>query len=126
MMQQASNLGQRDATFVLGMLVMGESQERQAEAKQLLTSTRTRLAGLWDVARTANKVRRLLADPRIVWRAKREYTNCILCCPKHKVLHGQTLRDAFFHRRAWLFDCNVCLWDACYINFVSTFGIFYF
>lgn len=78
MMQQASNLGQRDATFVLGMLVMGESQERQAEAKQLLTSTRTRLAGLWDVARTANKVRRLLADPRILWRAKREYTNCIL------------------------------------------------
>lgn len=116
MLKEASRARQRDATFSMGVLMLAEGQRMKQQALQLLSdvftcsSPRTQI-----VKQTMRTVECLLARDM---RREIRFHGCFLTC-----IHHLSLRDqGFLIRTKWLFECDVCLWKACFMRFGRILG----
>ena len=118
MLEEASIAGNKDVVFALGMIMMAEGEAMKPQALQLLnaayprSSTRTMV-----IQNTMRKVELSLA--RI---GKREvaFHGCNLTCTQHP---PGGMDRGFIMRTPWLFGCDVCLWEACFMRFARMFGM---
>lgn len=119
MLQQASNAGNRDATFALAMLMMAEGGARKQQALNLLNSTYSQTPQRTDdVLAIVEKVQTFLL--RDAWRRQIIFHPSRLHCPEHPAWFRE---EGFDTRDNMVFGCDVCVWAACFRKFGRLFGI---
>nr|KAJ0217705.1 hypothetical protein LSAT_V11C300129140 [Lactuca sativa] len=94
LLQDATDKEQVDAIFVLGMVLMAEGSERKQEALIMLNNSFINTIRSWNLRQT---------------------------CYKHPSLSSYGI--ALMHEYSWLFNCDICLWDACFDEFAKMFDI---
>lgn len=116
MLEEASSAGQRDATFALGMLMLAEGKGMKKQALQLLSDAYPRSSPRTHIIKqTMLKVERILARDT---RREIRFHGCLLTCTKHRSGRDQGFAMGY----KWLFECDVCLWEACFMRFGRIFG----
>nr|KAJ0224791.1 hypothetical protein LSAT_V11C100043540 [Lactuca sativa] len=99
LLQDTADKGQLDVIFVLEMLLMDEGCERKHEALIMLNNSYINTSRSWNLRQTCYQVRSHL-HPFVSRYGK-----------------------AFMHEYSWLFNCEICLWDACLVEFPKMFDI---
>nr|KAJ0226050.1 hypothetical protein LSAT_V11C100027170 [Lactuca sativa] len=115
--QDAADKGQLDVIFVLGMMLMAEGNERKQEALIMLNNTYINTRRCWNRIHTCYKV-----QSHLVRRSKQiQFHGLHKRCAKHPSVscYGTT----FMYQYIWLFNCDICLWDACLVKFARMFDI---
>ncbi|KAL4562456.1 hypothetical protein LXL04_034661 [Taraxacum kok-saghyz] len=102
MLQEASRLGQRDATYVLGMSMMVEGRDRKQDALTPLNGEFRNSRGTWNVRETCSRVARILSRELLKGI---EFNECHLTYTKHPI-DRHTLRRAYDWHYKWLFRCD--------------------
>ena len=120
MLEEASALGHLDSTFVLGMMLMAEGRHRKHEALDMLNNAYRRAKGKWNLRATCSKVHLHLNREG---RKHVHFHGFHRSCALHKSV--VSVSDAFVNGYKWVFMCEICLWDACFVRFSREFGIIY-
>jgi hypothetical protein len=116
--EKASKLGQSDAIFVEGMLMMAEGYHRKQEALRLLNDGYRKSGRKWNISAILGKIQRVLNRGD---RKPLEFHGCYITCQLHQ--DSSRLSRASMHfQDKWLADCPVCLWDAAFMAFGRIFG----
>ena len=118
MLEAASAAGKKEATFVLGMLMLAEGKARKPVALQLLNTTYPSPRSATEVKATAQKVEFML---RRDGRRDIAFHGCQLTCKRHTCSRDYGLVMG----SPWLVGCDVCLWEACFMRFARVFGMPY-
>nr|KAJ0209651.1 hypothetical protein LSAT_V11C400196450 [Lactuca sativa] len=100
LLQDAAEKGQLDVIFFLGLLLMTEGSERKQEAPIMMNNAYINTRRSWNLKQTCYKVRSHLVRGR---RSK----------------YGKD----FMHEYNWLFNYDICLWDACLVELTKLFDI---
>ena len=118
MLEEASLFGNKKATYVMGMLLLAEGSERQPQALQLLNDAYPRSS---ERSSIIPQVLRKVETMLMVEEDRREivFHGCSVHCPKHTTGRKDY---ALFHGHNWLFDCDFCLWAACFMSFARRLG----
>ena len=120
MLEEASSLGHLDSIFVLGMMLMDEGRNRKQEALDMLNIAYRRANGKWNLRATCSKVHLHLNREG---RKHVHFHGFHRSCALHKSV--VSVSDAFVNGYKWVFMCEICLWDACFVRFSREFGIIY-
>ena len=121
MLEEAFALEHLDSTFVLGMMLMAEERHRKQEALDMLNNDYRRANGKWNLRATCSKVHLHLNRE---WRKHVHFHGFHRSCyTLHKSI--VSVSDAFVNGYKWVFMCEICLWDACFVWFFREFGIIY-
>ena len=120
MLEEASALGHLDSTFVLGMMVMAKGRHRKQEDLEMLNNAYRRAKGKWNLRATCSKVHLHLNREG---RKHVHFHGFHRSCALHKSV--VSVSDAFVNGYKWVFMCEICLWDACFVRFSREFGIIY-
>lgn len=115
-LEEASSAGNRDATFVLAMLMLVDGKAMQQQALQSLNAAYPRSCPRTsDVQKTMRKVESIL---RRNGRRKLKFHICRFTCTQHRKCF---VGNSFEMGDDWLFGCDVCLWEICFRKFVRFF-----
>jgi hypothetical protein len=119
MLEQASNAGNRDATFALAMMMMAEGGARKQQALNLLNSAYPQTPQRTDdVVEIVERVQTFLE--RDAWMRKDiHFHSDHLPCPVHPAWFRELGFDMLDNT---IFGCDVCLWAACFRKFGRIFG----
>ncbi|CAI9259546.1 unnamed protein product [Lactuca saligna] len=119
-LEEASAVGDLDSTFVLGMMLMAERRHGKQEALDMLNNADRRAKGKWHLRATCSKVHLHLNREG---RKHVHFHGFHRTCTMHKSVIS--VSDAFVNVYKWVFRCEICLWDACFVSFSREFGIIY-
>ncbi|CAI9291525.1 unnamed protein product [Lactuca saligna] len=120
MLEEAFALGHLGSTFVLGMMLMAEGRHRKQEALDMLNNGYCKANGKWHLRATLSKVNLHLNREG---RKHVHFHGFHRSCALHKSV--VSVSDAFVNGYKWVFMCEICLWDACFVRFSREFGIIY-
>ncbi|CAI9278459.1 unnamed protein product [Lactuca saligna] len=115
MLEEASVLGNLDSTFVLGMMLMAEGRHRKQEALNMLNNAYRRAKGKWNLRATCSTVHVHLNRERGKYVHFHGFHRS--CALQNSVI---SVSDAFVNGYRWVFMCEICLWDACFIRMSNT------
>lgn len=120
-LEEAAKLGQVDARYVLGMLVMAQGPHRKEEALALLNGIEE-FRNSWRTRTLERTLRRVNHELFFRQIPGPEINDCGLTCTTHRQIDRDLLRRAFDARYRWIFECLVCLWDHCFARFANHFA----
>nr|KAJ0194751.1 hypothetical protein LSAT_V11C700371370 [Lactuca sativa] len=118
MLEEAFALGHLDSTFVLGMMVLAKGRHRKQEALDMLNNAYRRAKGKWNLRANCSKVHLNLNREG---RKHVHFHGIRKTFAMHKSIIS--VSDAFVNGYKWVFRCEICLWDACFVSFSREFGI---
>ncbi|CAI9282274.1 unnamed protein product [Lactuca saligna] len=114
LLQDVADQGQLDVIFILGMMLMAEGIERKKEAMIMLNNAYVNTRRSWNLRHTCYKVQN-----HLVRRSKQiKFHGLHRSCAKHPSVssYGTT-----FMKYSWSLNCEICLWDACFVKFARMF-----
>nr|KAJ0197269.1 hypothetical protein LSAT_V11C700367820 [Lactuca sativa] len=115
MLEEASALGHLDSTFVLGMMLKAKGIHREHEALEMLNTAYRSTIATWNVEATCSKVHLHLNREE---RKQVHFHGFHRTCVMHKSVIS--VSDAFVNGYKWVFRCQICLWDACFVRMLNT------
>ena len=120
LLDEASALGHLDSTFFFRMMLMADGRHRKQEALEMLNNAYRIENGKWNLKATCSKVHLHLNREG---RKHVHFHGFHRTCVMHKSMIS--VSDAFENGYKWVFRCEICLWDACFVRFSMEFGIIY-
>nr|KAJ0192793.1 hypothetical protein LSAT_V11C800440240 [Lactuca sativa] len=102
LLQDAADQGQLDAIFILGMILTTEGIEREQEGLIMLNNAYVNTRRSSNLRHTCNKVQNHLLSEASFYES-----------------YGTT----FMYQYSWLLNCEIYLWDACFVKFARMFDI---
>nr|KAJ0220779.1 hypothetical protein LSAT_V11C200065400 [Lactuca sativa] len=117
LLQNATDQGQLDAIFILGMMLVAEGIEWKQEALIMLNNAYVNNTRSWNLRHTCNKIQN-----HLVRKSKQiTFHGLHSGCAKHPSVSSYVI--AFINQYSWLLNCEILLWDAVFVKRARMFDI---